>query len=197
VDAPLVLGLLEVLNLWVKSQRDEELDLIRELRADQVEFLKNPKKYGCLFPPSNISMPNISHEKFVFKKTDKLTDRDKREMKECMDILLTSCNPWSAQFSSTPNQHHTPIAISTMQLNRDKSQYQKYLGEDIIWTLFYSILGRLKKIAPSYNPWHGISSPEDRISNPFQIILQQSLHHETIGPLVGATMAQQTAAINE
>jgi hypothetical protein len=72
VDTSLVLGLLEVLNLWVKSQCDEELDLIRELHANQVEkkILKNPKKYGCLFPPSKISMPNVTHRKFILKKTN-------------------------------------------------------------------------------------------------------------------------------
>ena len=154
-DTPLVLGLLEVLNLWVKSQREVEHRRAKQ-RADQVQSHANPKKYGCLFPPSSESMPDIFDETFTFTKTEMPTDKEMDEMKDCMDILLTSCNPWSAQYSSTPNQHHIPITILTMQLNRDKSHYQRYLGEDIVWSLFVKILGLLQKIALSYEPWHGV-----------------------------------------
>ena len=119
------------LNLWVKSQHEVELRRAK-LCADQVQFHANSKKYGCLFPPSSESMPNIFDEIFSFKKTEMPTDKELEEMNECMDILLTSCNPWSAQYSSTLNQHHIPITILTMQLNQDKSHYQKYLDEDIV-----------------------------------------------------------------
>ena len=201
VDAPFALGLVEVMNSWVTAQRKSELQEIRTLTLEQQEYYEdivNPKKYGCILPPSSFSMPKIFHKDFDFKTagTDGLIEDNKKDMQKCLDILQSSCFPWSAQFSSTQSQHHTGIAISTMQLDRDRNHYQHYLGEDIVWDLYSKILGLLLKIAPSFEPWHGISST-DRTSNPIQIILRHSLHQESIGPLVGATMAQRTAAINE
>ena len=84
-----------------------------------------------------------------------------------------------------------------MQLYKDKHLYTYYLGEDIVWELFSQILALIHKFAPSFKPWHGISSAEDRISNATQIVLQESLHHDSINTLLGATMAQKTATINE
>lgn len=197
-DAVFTLGFVEALNSWVKSQRAYEVGRIKYLSTDQEAFLVgdvNPKRYGCVLPPSSATMPDISM--FDFEKTDKLTEVDLDIIQKCMDILRHSYHPWSAQFSSTPNQHHIGIAISTLQLHKDRQYYENYLGEDIIWSLFYKILVLLQKISPSFQPWHGISSAETRVSNPIQIILQQSLHQKVIVPLVGATMAQQTAAINE
>ncbi|KAF8803067.1 hypothetical protein BYT27DRAFT_7214906 [Phlegmacium glaucopus] len=163
MDVHLALGLVEVLNIWVKEQREIEVKLTKGLSKEQLSFLDgdsvNPKKYGC--------------------------------------ILLSSHYPWSAQFSSTPHQHHIGVAISTMQLHRDKGVYQQYLGEDIVWALFSKILGLLHKIAPSFQPWHGVSQEEDRVRNQTQVILQQSLCKQSIGTLLGATMAQSTSAINE
>jgi hypothetical protein len=141
-------------------------------------------------------MPNVFHKDFQFEKTNKL-DEHINEIHDCLQILLSSHYSWSAQCSSTPHQHHVGIAIYTMQLHKDKLIYKHYLGEDMVWNLFSKILVLMHRFTPSFKPWHGISSAEDRVSNPIQAILQESLHHETIDPLLGATMAQRTAAINQ
>ena len=201
IDAHFALGLAEVLSIWVKKQHAFEVKLRKGLTDEQLIFLDgksiNPKKYGCVLPPSFPAMPNILHKDFEFTKTDKLTEEHRREMKQCLQILLSSHHPWSAQFSSSPHQHHIGIAISTMQLSRDEHIYTNYLGEDIVWQFFSKILSLIHKLAPSFQPWHGISLPENRVSNPIQVVLRESLRHEAIGSLLGATMAQSTASIND
>ncbi|KAF8809457.1 hypothetical protein BYT27DRAFT_7006728, partial [Phlegmacium glaucopus] len=143
--------------------------------------------------------PTIAMRYGYKKKSSNTLDLDdhKADIQQCLQIHLSSHHPWYAQFSSTPHQHHLGVAISTMQLHKDKHIYQYYLGEDIVWNLFSKILGLIEEFAPSFKPWHGISSAEHRTPNSAQVILQKSLHDETIGPLLGATMAQISAAINE
>ncbi|KAF8812895.1 hypothetical protein BYT27DRAFT_7207448 [Phlegmacium glaucopus] len=46
-------------------------------------------------------------------------------------------------------------------------------------------------------PWHGVSQEEDCVQNQTHVILQQSLCKQSIGTLLGATMAQSTSVINE
>lgn len=58
-------------------------------------------------------------------------------------------------------------------------------------------LNLLQKIVPLFIPWDGTSSADDCVPNPTQVILEQSLYKDTIGPLVEAIMAQQTVAINK
>ena len=141
-------------------------------------------------------MPDILE--FKFTKTNKLEEKDKAEISQCLEILKSSRYSWSAQCSSTPNQHHIGIAISTMQLHKDKQPiYQYYLGEDVVRELFFKVLGLVRKLLPSFQPWHGISAPENCHQNPIQILVQESTHYNTIGPLLGATMAERTAAINQ
>jgi hypothetical protein len=183
----------------VKKQRGFEIKMVKGLSLKQMKFLEgdeiNQRKYGCVLPPSLAAMPDVLHETFEFAKTDKL-DNVKEDIHQCLGILLSSYHPWSAQYSSTPHQHHIGVAISTMQLFKDKHIYRYYLGENIVWNLYSKILGLLQRFSPSFQPWHGTSSA-DRISNAVQVVLHESLRHETIGPLLGATMAQRTAAINE
>lgn len=200
VDVNIVIGLAEFLNAWVKKQYEAECQLTKGLTEKQNAFLHNtttnPRKYGCVLPPSSAVMPKISE--FRFTKTDKLTVKDRAEISQCLEILKSSRYSWSAQCSSTPNQHHIGIAITTMQLHKDKQLiYQYYLGEDVIKELFFKVLGLIRKLLPSFKPWHGISAPEQCRSNPNQIIVQESTHHDQIGPLLGATMAGSTAAINQ
>ena len=199
-DTNIGLGLTEFLNAWVKKQHKVECQLTKGLTEEQVAFLHNttinPRKYGCVLPPSSAVMPKISE--FQFTKTNKLKEKDRAEISGCLQILKSSRYSWSAQCSSTPNQHHIGITISTMQLHKDKQLiYQYYLGEDVVRELFFKVLGLIRKLLPSFQPWHGISAPEHCHSNPTQILVQESTHHDNIGPLLGATMAERTAAINQ
>jgi hypothetical protein len=194
------LGLTEFLNAWVKKQHEVECKLTKGLTSEQKAFLVdrkiNKKKYGCVLPPSSAVMPEISE--FKFTKTNNLGKNGREEILQCLQILKSSRYSWSAQCSSTPNQHHIGIAISTMQLHKDKQPiYQYYLGEDVVRELFFKVLGLIRQLAPSFQPWHGISASEHCQSNPIQVLVQESTHHNAIGPLLGATMAERTAAINQ
>lgn len=200
VDVNIGLGLTEFLNAWVKKQYEVECKLTKGLTSEQKAFLDhhiiNKKKYGCVLPPSSAVMPDILN--FEFTKTNNLDKNGREKISQCLQILKSSRYSWSAQYSSTPNQHHIGIAISTMQLHNDKKPiYQYYLGEDVVGELFFKVLGLIRKMAPSFQPWHGISAPEHCHPNPKQILVQESTHHDTIGPLLGATMAERTAAITQ
>ena len=68
--------------------------------------------------------------------------------------------------------------IKKQRKKKTRTFYKHYLGEDIVWELFLKI-------------------SEDCVSNLTQVILWQSLYKDAISPPVGATMAQQTVAIND
>ena len=199
-DVNIGLGLTEILNAWVKKQYEAESKLTKGLNSDQMAFLEdktiNKKKYGCILPPSSVLMPKITE--FQFTKAKNLDKNGQAEILQCLQILKSSRHSWSAQCSSTPNQHHIGIAISTMQLHKDKKLvYQYYLGENVVRELFFKVLGLIRKFAPSFQPWHGISAPEHHEPNLKQILVHGSTYHNTIGPLLGATMAERTVAINQ
>ena len=174
IDVNIGLGLTEFLNAWVKKQHEVECKLTKGLTKEQEHFLHdatiNPRKYDCILPPSSAIMPNILE--FKFMKTNKLKEKDKAEILQCLEILKSSCYSWSAQCLSTPNQHHIGIAISTMQLHKDKQPiYQYYLGEDVVRELFFKVLGLIRKLLPFFQLWNGISAPENCHQNPNQILV--------------------------
>ena len=62
IDINIGLGLTEFLNTWVKKQHKVKCQLTNGLTEEQVAFLYdttiNPRKYGCILPPSIWAMLN-------------------------------------------------------------------------------------------------------------------------------------------
>jgi len=89
------------------------------------------------------------------------------------------------------------MAPGVMQLHRDKTTiYKHYLGEDIIWTLYSTILDLILKISPEFVPWHGVV-PENHQANKNQMVLTTTLEDENIGTVFGAGMASTASSINQ
>ncbi|KAF8814193.1 hypothetical protein BYT27DRAFT_7019123, partial [Phlegmacium glaucopus] len=117
---------------------------IQDLGQDLYQWELPMFEFLTLFEPTIAMRYGYKKKGFEFTKTNKLDDH-KAEIQQCLQILLSSHHSWSAQCSSTPHQHHLGLAISTMQLHKDKHIYQYYLGEDINY-ISYDVNVKLREL---------------------------------------------------
>jgi len=196
-DAQIAFGLVQILNAWVRAQRNFDLEIsLSKLTPEQKAFWDlDVNRNGCILPPSAEALPDL--DSFDLKKATGLTSEDQEEIKSFVDILTCSYSSWAMQTQSSMNQHNVSIAVGVIQLYRDLDKiYTQFLGENIIWKTYAKVLGQIHKIAPHFLPWHGVLA-ENRQENQNQMVRAQTHKEEDIGAVVGAGMANTTVGINE
>ncbi len=120
----------------------------------QNEFLDHDgRKMAAIFPPATKLAPEISV--FKFDPND-LDDSSLQRIEHCCKILQKSSHPWAGQNSSTILQHLRGIVGGLLVLDNDSNIYTGFLGEKTVWLLFKQILAIIRKLRPSYMPWHEI-----------------------------------------
>jgi len=196
-DAQMALGLVQILNAWVRAQRKLDLKISPgQLTPEQTPFLElDIKKNGCILPPSDEALPHVAT--FDLKNVTTLTHDHRAEIMKCIHILECSYSSWAMQSLSTMNQHNVTIAVGVIQLHRDLDKiYKKFLGENIIWKTFVEVLGLLEGFNSDFIPWHGVIG-KNRQENEKQIVRALTHRKEDIGAVVGAGMARTTVEIND
>ncbi len=188
-------GLVQVFSKWIKDQHNAEIKMKKCLTEEHNEFLDHDgRKNGCNFPPATKLAPKISV--FKFDPND-LDDSSLQRIEHCCKILQKSSHPWAGQNSSTILQHLRGIVGGLLVLDNDSNIYTGFLGEKTVWLLFKQILDIIRKLRPSYMPWHEISAETDRADNVHQVVPVKTLDGHEIAPIAGAGMADQVSTINQ
>ena len=187
-------GLVQILTDWIRAQHVAETRMKICLTDEQKTFLqRDNRKNGCNLPPATKLAPKTSV--FTFNPDD-LDDSSLERIEYCYKIVQKSSHPWAAQNTSPIAQHLRGIVVGLLALANDTKIYAKYLGEQTIWVLFKQILDIIRKLCPSYMPWHEISADEDRADNAHQVVPVQTVEGHEIAPIAGAGMADQISTIN-
>jgi hypothetical protein len=165
---------------------------------DVQEYLSKKASTGCGFPPCRGFCPDsqiTGHLNVLEKKKFKYdqSEEDTIILQSCLDIACCSSMPW-ARNSSNPRQAFYPRAMGFLSLyHEQKTVYEAYLGQDIVWKLYSEMAEILHKIS-YWVPWHQVTT-ENRVPSERQL-LKHVRDGDELNPIVGVAIAQSAADVD-
>jgi hypothetical protein len=194
-DAITSFGLTALFIQWIKDQRAAEKKLHQNtLSLEDQEYISNPKRYGCAFPPCLEYRPALEDLSGLKGITIRPTKQDSDIIQSCLDIASSSTFSWAQQKSNLA-QTAPGVAMDFLALYHNKKPiYQAYLGQDTIWDAYSKMAVILEEISHFWVPWHSINA-NSRVSSEHQWI-QKTRDGKEVNAIVGVAVAQSAADVD-